>query len=203
MQMKSICGSIINEVEDFKYLGSYIRSTKKYVNIRIDKAWATLNSMNTIWKSKLSTHLKRQFVRAAVKCVLVYGSVTWTLTASLEKKIYGTYTRMLRAVTNKSWRDHLTNEQLYGNISKISKSIRMQRLRFAGHCWRSKYIVASDLILWQPQNGNRSRGRPAKTYIDQLRDDTDLLTTDEIKTAMNDREVWNKYVMDYRASSTW
>ena len=79
----------------------------------------------------------------------------------------------------------------------------MQRLRFAGHCWRSKYQVASDLILWQPQHGNCSRGCPAKTYIDQLRDDTDLLTTDEIKTAMNDREGWKKYVMDYRASSTW
>ena len=79
----------------------------------------------------------------------------------------------------------------------------MQRLRFAGHCWRSKDEVASDLILWQPQHGKRSSGRPAKTYTDQLRDDTDLLTTDEIKTAMNDREGWKKYVMDYRASSTW
>ena len=193
MQMKIICGSVINEVEDFKYLGSYIRSTKIDVNIMIDKVWAVLNSMNTIWKSKLSTNLKRHFFRAAVESVLVYGSVTWTLTASLEKNIDGTYTRMLRAVTNKSWRYHLTNEQLYGNIPKISKSIRIQRMTFAGHCWRSKYEVASDLILWQPQNGNRSRGRPAKTCIDQLRDDTDLLTTDEIKTAMNDREGWKKY----------
>ena len=110
---------------------------------------------------------------------------------------------MLRAVTNKSWRDHLTNEQLYGDIPKISKSIRMQRLRFTDHCWGSKYEVASYLILWQPHHGNRSRGRPAKTYTDQLRDDTDLLTTDEIKTAMNNRERWKNIVMDYRASSTW
>ena len=159
--------------------------------------------MNIIWKSKLNTNLKRHFFRAAVESVLVCGSVTWTLIHSLEKKIDGTYTRMLRAVTNKSWRDHLTNEKLYGVIQKISKSIRMQRLRFSGHNWRSKYEVASDLILWQPHHGNRSRGYPAKTYIDQLRDDTDLLTIDEIKTAMNDREGWKKYVMDYRASSTW
>ena len=144
--MKSISGSIINE--DFKYIGSYIRSTKRDVNIRIAKAWAALNSMNTIWKSKLSTNLKRQFFRAAVESVLVYGCVTWTLTASLEKRIDGIYTRMLRTVTNKSWRDHLTNEQLYGDIPKISKSIRMQRLSFAGHSWRSKDEVASDLILW-------------------------------------------------------
>ena len=48
MQMKSICESVINQVEDFKYLGSYIRSTKRYFNIRIAKAWAALNSRNII-----------------------------------------------------------------------------------------------------------------------------------------------------------
>ena len=108
------------------------------INIRIDKAWGALNSMNTIWKSKLSTHLKRHFSRAAVESVLVYDSVTWTITTSSEKNIYGTCTHMLRALTKKSWRDHIKNEQLYDDIPKISKYIRMQRLRFAGYCWRSK-----------------------------------------------------------------
>ena len=118
--------------------------------------------------------MKRNCFRAAVESVLVYGSVTWTLTQSIEKKIDGAYTRMLRAVTNTSWRDHLTNEQLYGGIQKISKSIRTQRLKFNGHCWRSKYELASDIILWQPYHGKRKRGRSIKTYIDQLRDDTNL-----------------------------
>ena len=83
--------------------------------------------MQSIWKSKLSEGLKRNFFRAAVKSVLVYGSVTWTLTQSIEKNIDGAYTRMLRVVTNKSWRDHLTNELLYGGKPKNRKSIRMQR----------------------------------------------------------------------------
>ena len=42
MQMKSIYGSVINQVEDFKYLESYIRPITIYVNIRISKAWAAL-----------------------------------------------------------------------------------------------------------------------------------------------------------------
>ena len=50
MHMKSICGNVINQAEDFKYLGIYIRSTKRYVNISIAKAWAALHSMNIIWK---------------------------------------------------------------------------------------------------------------------------------------------------------
>ena len=59
--MKSICGSVINKVEYFKYLGSYIRSTKRYVNIRIANAWAALNSKKIIWKSNLSIVLKYIF----------------------------------------------------------------------------------------------------------------------------------------------
>ena len=62
--------------------------------------------MQSIWKSKLSEVLKRNFFRAAVESVLVYGSVTLNLTQSIEKKIDGAYTRMFRAVMNKSWRDH-------------------------------------------------------------------------------------------------
>ena len=80
----------------------------------------------------------------------------------------------------------------------------MQRLRFASHCWRSKDEVASDLILWKPHNGNNPFAwtPSVQTYIYQLRNETDLLTIDEINTAMNDIEGWKMYLMDYRASST-
>ena len=118
LHMESIGGNMIKRVVDFKYIRSYIKSTDRDVNIRIDKAWATLNSMKSIWKSKLSEGLKRNFFIAAVESVLVYRSVTWTLTQSIENNIYRAYTRMFRDVTNTSWRDHLTTEKLYGGIPK-------------------------------------------------------------------------------------
>ena len=38
------------------------------------------------------------------------------------KKLDGNYTRMLRAILNKSWRQHPTKQQLYGHPSrKLSK----------------------------------------------------------------------------------
>ena len=94
--------------------------------------------------------------------------------------------RMLRAIKNKHWNLHLTNKELYKNIPKISDTIRKQRLRFAGHCWRSKDELASDLLLWNPKHGKRSRGRPRKSYINQLKEDT-MLNIEELPTAMNDR----------------
>ena len=169
--IKSLNGDKIDQVDDFNYLGSFIASTEQDVNSRLGKTWATLNKMNKIWKSTLPDNLKRNFFRATVESVLVYGSISWTLTSTLEKKIDGAYTRMLRVALNKSWTDHLTNVELYGKIPRVTSTIREQRLRFAGHCWRNKNELSSEVILWEPLHGKRSRGRPNKTYTDQLRDD--------------------------------
>ena len=56
------------------------------------------------WKSNLSDKMKRSFFQAAVVSILLYGCTTWTLTKRLEKKLDGNYTRMLRAILNKTWR---------------------------------------------------------------------------------------------------
>ena len=47
--------------------------------------------------------MKRSFFQAAVVSILLYGCTTWTLTKRLERRLDGNYTRMLRAVLNKSW----------------------------------------------------------------------------------------------------
>ena len=58
---------------------------------------------------------------------------------------------------------------------------------------------ASQVLLWQPGQGIRKRGRPAITFVVQLKKDTEL-TTEELKTTMDDREDWRKLVNDVRAS---
>ena len=84
------------------------------------------------------------------------------LTKRLEKKLDGNYTRMLRAVLNKSWRQHPTRHQLYGHLPPITKTIQVRRTRHAGHCWRSKDELISDVLLWTPTYGCAKAGRPAR-----------------------------------------
>ena len=43
--MESIGGNMIKRIEDFKYIGNYIKSSNRNVNIRIAKVWAALNSI--------------------------------------------------------------------------------------------------------------------------------------------------------------
>merc|ERR1711944_113002 len=76
--IKTKAGKSIKAVENFIYLGSESNSTEKELKIRIAKAWAALNKINSVWKSNLPNKLKREFFRATVEKVLLYGATTWT-----------------------------------------------------------------------------------------------------------------------------
>ena len=133
--------------------------------------------------------------------ILLYGCYTWTLTKRLEKKLDGNYIRMLRAILNKSWRQHPTRYQLYGHLLPITKTIQVRRTRNAGYCWRSRDELICDVLLWTPTYGHTKAGRPARTYIQQLCEDTGCSPVD-LPEAMNDRKKLRERVRDIRASGT-
>ena len=116
--------------------------------------------------------MKRSFFQAAVASILLYGCTTWILTKRLEKKLDGNYTRMLRAILNKSWQQQPTRHQLYGHLPPITKTYQVRRTRHAGHCWRSRDELIRDVLLWTPTHGRAKAGRPARTYIQQLFENT-------------------------------
>ena len=146
---------LLKLVDKFTYLGSSVESTEKDIETRLTKAWTAINRLSTIWKSDLTDKMKRSFFQAAVTSILLYGCTTWTLTKRLEKKLDGNYTRMLRAILNKSWQRHPTRHQLYGHLPPITKSIQVRRTRHAGHCWRSRDELIRDVLLWIPTHGPR------------------------------------------------
>ena len=138
--------------------------------------------------------MKRSFFQPLP--ILLYGCTTWTLTKRTEKKLNGNYTRMLRAILNKSWRQHPTKHKLYGHLPPITKTIKVTGTRHVGHCWRSR-----DELIWIPSYGWAKAGRPARTYIQQLCEDTGC-SPEDLPEAMNDREEWRERVRDIRASGT-
>ena len=77
---------------------------------------------------------------------------------------------------------------------------RVRRTRHAGHCWRSRDELIRDVLLWIPTHGRAKAGRPARTYIQQLCEDTGCCPED-LPRAMNDKEEWRERVRDIRATS--
>ena len=142
--------------------------------------------------------MKRSFFQAAVVSIQLYGCTTWTVTKRLEKKLDGNYTRTSRAILNKSWRQHPTRHQLYGHLSPITKTIQVRRTRHAGHCFDE---LINDVLLWTPTYVRAKAEGPARTYIQQLCEDTGC-SPEDLPEAMNDREKWWEWVRDIRAGGT-
>ena len=121
----------------------------------------------------------------------------------MEKKLDGNYTRMLRVISNKSWGQDPTKQQLYGHLPPITKTIQVRRARHAGHCWRSRDKFISDILLWTPSHGRAKAERQAKTYIQQLSADTGC-SREDLPGAMDDRGGWRERVRDTRPDGvTW
>ena len=135
--------------------------------------------------------------------MLLYGCATWTLTKLMKKKLDGHYSRILRAILNKSRRHHSTKQNLYGHLSPITKTIKMRRTRHAEYCRRIRDLLISNVLLWTHSH-ERARGKgPARTYIQQLCVDTGY-SPENLPETMDDREGWRERVRDIRADGvTW
>ena len=105
-------GSPTELVQDFKYLGGFTDSGYD-MNTRIGRAWSALNSLDRVWKAAIKNERKLK----VFETILLYGSESWTLNVARSKKLDGSYTKMLRAVYNISWRDHVTNKSLYALVA--------------------------------------------------------------------------------------
>ena len=83
----------------------------------------------------------------------------------------------------------------------ITKTVQVWRTRPAGHSWRSRDEFITDVLLWNPSYGQVKAGRHARTYIQQLCEDTGC-SPDDTPKAMNDWEKWRESVRDIHASGT-
>ena len=166
------------------------------------KAWTAINRLSTIWKSDLTDKMKRSFFQAAVTSILLYGCTTWDA-----NKTAGEETRWQlhkNAACNPEQVLAATPPQdtnCTATCPPITKTIQVRRTRHAGHCWRSRDELIRDVLLWIPTHGRAKVGRPARTYIQQLCEDTGCCPED-LPRAMNDRDEWRERVRDIRAAST-
>ena len=153
MDICTLNGRSLKIVVKFTYLGNSVSSTETDINTPLAKGLTAIYSLSIIWKSDLTDKMKRSFFQAAVVSILLYGCTSWMLTKRMEKKLDGNYSRMQRAISDKSWRQHPTKQQLYGHLPPITETIKIRRTRHAGHCWRSRDEPISDVLLWTTSYG--------------------------------------------------
>ena len=117
----------MENVTDFKYLGSWVNSATQDVKTRKALAWKALNDMKMVWRSNISRELKLKFFCATVEAVLLYGSECWTMNASLQKSPDASYTRMLQVVLNVT-----TGATPFATVTSTETSLRFQTKSLGG-----------------------------------------------------------------------
>ena len=191
-------GTQLKEVSDFKYLGSFVADSKKDFLTRKAQAWKACNKLHNIWQSNISRKTKLAFFRACIESILLYGSETWTMKKDLQDRLDGTYTRLLMRVQNISWREHKSKTEIYNGVPQVSSILAQRRARFAGHCYRAKDQIISDVICMRlPRT---CRGRRPFNYIDCVARDINQNIID-LPNLMADRNSWRDIVNSFSDAS--
>ena len=183
-QIKTLNDKVLKCVDDYKYLGSYIRNSERDFTFRKGLAWSACNKMDKIWKSNLDKHLKINIFRVTIEPVLLYDSETWTHSTKQQRRLDGCYTRLLRRVQNLSWRNHPTLEDIYDALTRISSTVKKRRVQFSGHCARASEELMSSFVLWKHQSSHK-RSRKL-TFPDIISRDT-AIDKEDLLNAMLDR----------------
>ena len=157
-----------------------------------EKHRAAVHVLDKVWRAPICRLTKLKIFRTTVEPILIYGCDSWSLTQSVKNALDGTYTRMLQKTQNVSWRHHMTNQELYGSLPRITTIVRQRRLRLAGHVMRYDE-AANKVLLWKP-DGPWRRGRPTTTLQNILEKDTNFSGTN-LLTAMKNRNHWKEIIV--------
>ena len=98
----------IAKVDDFRFLGGWLKSSDDDFRHGVPQAWQACNSMWRVWKCPtLSRDCKRTLFQATVGTVSLYNAETWTTIRALERRVmaytYGFCARLLTFHGNITW----------------------------------------------------------------------------------------------------
>lgn len=133
-------GETVEEVEDFKYLGSLLANDgtdERDIVARVNKAWGAFHSLKKgVWKQRgMSLEFKIKVYNRYVIPKLLYGCESWALTARLESKLEVAQIRMLRSILRVRWDDFVDNDTIRqrAGVREVRELVRRARLRWFGH----------------------------------------------------------------------
>ena len=167
------------------------------IKIRLATAMATVAGLAKIWKSRdIQFSTKMKLYRSLVLSVLLYGCESWTLTADLEKRIQAFETKCFHRMLHISWTERKTNEYvrtqveaLAGPQEPILAVVRRRKISWLGHVTRHNSLAKT--ILQGTVEGGRRRGRPRRSWTDDIKNWTSL-EMPQLLTEVEDRRSWRR-----------
>ena len=189
---------VVEEVESFTYLGDVVDrngGVERSVRARVATAWNKWREIvGLLCNKRIPLKSRSNIYDACVRSVMLYGAETWPLTQRLEKVIVSCDRRMLRYMAGVRLQEHVPSEEVADRcgLRQISDVLRTTRLRWYGHVKRREEGEALATVRDWTVEGRRPRGRPRKTWMDNVREDMRSLNLTEDMT--EDRQIWKNAI---------
>ena len=145
-------------------------------------------------------------MRALVITISIYACETWTLTTELQRRIQSLEFRCFRKMLWISYKDRVTNEHVRKTIIKhmwpyedLMATVKRRKLKWHGHVTRSDALTK--FILQGTAEGSRRRGRPKKSWIDNIAEWTGKSIA-ETQAMPHNRQEWRELVRLVESAAT-
>ncbi|KAJ4439302.1 hypothetical protein ANN_07424 [Periplaneta americana] len=198
-------------VQSFVYLGSLVNSNND-ISEEINRRTQSTNRcyyvlQKQVKSSLLSRGTKCRLYKTLIKPVLTYASETWPLSERDKFRLAAFERKILRRIfgpvrDGETWRIRYNNElyQLYESPDIIT-SIKIARLRWAGHVKRMDECEIPRKVMEHGIAGGRRVGRPKLRWMDCVMDDIKRLGVKNWWTVAEDRDRWRRILKEAEARS--
>ena len=194
----SIGEAVVKCTTKYKYLGLIIQRDREIdgdVNHCIQASWIKWRAATAVLcERKFPSRLKGKFYWAAIRPALLYGNECWPVKKSFEYKMEVKEMRMLRWMCGHILMDRIRNQEFRDKlgVAPISGKMRENRLRWFGHVQRKTLAAPVRRVENIIVEGKRSRGRPRRTWNEQVKLDLRELNLSENLT--RDRGSWRRHI---------
>ena len=116
LSIKDVHGHLLEQVKEFKYLGSLVSAKggcADEIRERVKAAWASWKKVaGVVCDKKMPKDLKGRVYKAVVRPALLYGSECWALNKGDVQKLNTTEMRMIRWWMGMSLKEHRMSDDI-------------------------------------------------------------------------------------------
>jgi hypothetical protein len=187
-------GSIVEQVSNFKYLGSYITDNGRCeveIKTRIALAKDAFMKRKELLTKRMKRELKKKIIKTVVWSVALYGCETWALRKVDFRRLEALEMWLWRRMEKISWTEKKKNEDVLKDIGEdrvLVKTIVKRKKKWLGHMLRSGGLVKD--VLEGRMEGKRPRGRKRIGMFDELMEDSYV----DMKRRAENRAEWRVWV---------
>ncbi|GFR57668.1 endonuclease-reverse transcriptase [Elysia marginata] len=154
--------TVLENVEDFKYLGSVKTidgSCSKDIKMRIGMAKKKMIELNNVWKDhNIPIELKLKLLKCLIWPVMMYGCEAWSQKKDDDKRSETAEMWFYRRILRVKWTDKRTNESVLKELKTertLLNLINARKLKYVGHALRNHRtsLMKTGKAGWQKKKG--------------------------------------------------